>query len=75
MELELTKFGDKGPSKTTIKKIEGHHNIVMNSNDIVWLESHICEAPHNFGIFCVYDEELDPALDFCCYCGNPWERK
>jgi len=37
-------------------------------------DRHHASIPNPLGV-CVYDQEGDPALDCCLFCGNPDERK
>jgi len=34
-----------------------------------------CEDKANPFALCVYDEGKDPVMDYCLYCGEPYERK
>jgi hypothetical protein len=43
--------------------------------DDVALSYHICDSYDNPGVYCAYDDVVDPSNDFCCYCGQPDERK
>ncbi len=33
------------------------------------------ECPESPIDTCVYDEDEDPCMDTCLFCGDPWERK
>lgn len=55
---------------------EGIDGEPINAEDLVMPKSWECEGePPSPTGFCIYDDENDPPLDFCLFCGEPDERK